>query len=249
MRRAAAVLTTSLLASAAALTAPAAQAAPSAVRPAAAGCSTGVVADSGVGTCSGIDPRQTWSVMAQCQYWNGPVLQSWSVWSREMVGDGTAYTTGCGFHNGFLVQPSIPRVAFGGLVPPPPVGPKGQITGYAAKCVDVAGGRTGNGAPVQIYDCNGTAAQQWTVATDGALHALGKCMDVQGGGTADHTLVQLYDCNGSGAQQWKPRPDGSLLNPQSGRCLDDLGFGTGNGNQLGIWDCNGLANQKWHLPG
>ncbi|MFE1930906.1 ricin-type beta-trefoil lectin domain protein [Streptomyces sp. NPDC059474] len=39
----------------------------------------------------------------------------------------------------------------------------GQITGVGGKCVDVAGANSANGTPIQLYDCNGSAAQQWTV--------------------------------------------------------------------------------------
>jgi beta-glucanase (GH16 family) len=124
----------------------------------------------------------------------------------------------------------------------------GRITGYGGKCVDVAGANTANGTSVQLYDCNGTAAQSWTVASDQSLRALGKCMDVTASGTANGTKVQLYDCNGTGAQKWQARSDGSLVNSNSGRCLDDTGWNTANGTQLQIWDCTGGANQKWTLP-
>jgi beta-glucanase (GH16 family) len=124
----------------------------------------------------------------------------------------------------------------------------GPINGYGGKCVDVAGANTANGTPVQLYDCNGTAAQSWTVGTDGTFRALGKCMDVTAAGTANGTKVQLYDCNGTGAQTWQPRSDGSVVNPNSGKCLDDTGWNTANGTQLQIWDCTGGANQKWTLP-
>jgi beta-glucanase (GH16 family) len=124
----------------------------------------------------------------------------------------------------------------------------GPITGYGGKCVDVAGANTANGTPIQLYDCNGTAAQRWTVSSDQSLRALGKCMDVVSGGTADGTRVQLYDCNGTGAQKWQPRADGSLVNPQSGRCLDATGPSSANGTRLQIWACHGGANQKWSLP-
>ncbi len=50
----------------------------------------------------------------------------------------------------------------------------GPITGLAGKCVDVAGGAVANGTAVQLYDCNGTAAQQWTVGADGTIRALGE---------------------------------------------------------------------------
>jgi glucosylceramidase len=124
--------------------------------------------------------------------------------------------------------------------------PTGQITGYGGKCVDVAGANSANGTAVQLYDCNGTNAQRWTV-TGGTLQALGKCMDLTSGGTANGTQVQLYDCNGTGAQQWNPS-GGQLINPQSGRCLDATGVSSANGTRLQIWDCSGGANQQWQIP-
>ena len=127
-------------------------------------------------------------------------------------------------------------------------GGTGAITGFGGKCVDVAGANSANGTAVQLYDCNGTAAQSWTVAADGTLRALGKCMDLAGGGTANGTQAQLYDCNGTGAQQWQPQAGGALVNPQSGRCLDATGVSSANGTRLQIWDCSGGANQKWTLP-
>ncbi len=116
------------------------------------------------------------------------------------------------------------------------------------KCVDVAGSNSTSGTPVQLWDCNGTSAQSWTVASNGTLQALGKCLDIVGDGTADATKVQLWDCNGVGGQQWVPQSNGSLLNPQSGRCLDDPAGNTANGTQLQIWDCNNLWPQVYQLP-
>ena len=125
----------------------------------------------------------------------------------------------------------------------------GQITGYGGLCVDVQGANSANFTPVQVYTCNGTSAQQWTVVQAGStLHALGKCMDINGGGTANGTKVDLYDCNNTGAQVFIPQSNRSLYNPQSGRCLDDTGWSTTPGTQLQIWDCTGNANQKWNLP-
>ena len=76
------------------------------------------------------------------------------------------------------------------------------IRGLAGKCVDVAGANSADGTPVQLYDCNSTAAQQWTVGSDGTLRALGKCLDVTGNGTADGSTVQLWDCTGGPNQKW-----------------------------------------------
>ncbi|MFF2045371.1 ricin-type beta-trefoil lectin domain protein [Kitasatospora sp. NPDC058170] len=242
MRRSAAVLATALLAGAAALTAPAAgaQTVSAANTQAATGCSATLSGDRVVGSCSGIDPMQTWRVSGWCQGWDG-TSQTWQgTTSGWVTGNGTTSAPCFG-----MSMASFGQVVFGS---PVPAGPVGQISGYANKCVDVRGGSNANGTPVQIWDCLGNSSQAWKIGADGTLRALGKCLDVKGGGTGNATVVQTYDCNGSGAQQWQVRGDGSILNPQSGRCLDDLGFSTTNGNQLGIWDCNGYANQVWHLP-
>jgi len=124
----------------------------------------------------------------------------------------------------------------------------GPITGYAGLCVDVRGASTTDSTPVQVYTCNGTNAQQWTISSNDTLQALGKCMDIEGGGTSNGTSVDLYDCNGTGAQVWQPQSDGALYNPQSGKCLDDTGWSTTPGTQLQIWSCTGDANQSWSVP-
>jgi hypothetical protein len=125
----------------------------------------------------------------------------------------------------------------------------GQVTGYDGLCVDVKGANSANFTPAQVYTCNGTDAQQWTVVKAGStLHALGKCLDIDGGGTADGTAVDLYDCDDTAAQVFIPQTDGALYNPQSGKCLDDTNWSTTPGTQLQIWSCTGDANQRWNLP-
>ena len=128
-------------------------------------------------------------------------------------------------------------------------GATGQVVGYGGLCMDVRGANSADFTPVQVYTCNGTNAQQWTVVAAGStLHALGKCLDINGGGTADGTTVDLYTCNNTAAQVFIPQSNGSLYNPQSNKCLDDTGWSTTPGTQLQIWDCTGNANQQWSLP-
>ncbi|WP_329613030.1 RICIN domain-containing protein [Streptomyces brevispora] len=124
----------------------------------------------------------------------------------------------------------------------------GQITGLAGKCVDVAGASSANGTPVQLYDCNGSSAQQWSLGSDGTVKALGKCLDVASGGTANGSVVQLYDCNGSAAQRWSVSGARDIVNPQADKCLDVTGNSSANGTRLQIWTCTGAANQKWTAP-
>ncbi|GGI97453.1 ricin-type beta-trefoil lectin domain protein [Streptomyces brasiliensis] len=121
----------------------------------------------------------------------------------------------------------------------------GAIRGLAGKCVDVAGANSANGTPVQLYDCNGTAAQQWTVGADGTLRALGKCLDVVDNGTADRSKVQLWDCTGGPNQRWALPAAHDIVNPQANKCLDVTDNNSANGTRLQIWTCAGTANQKW----
>ncbi|WP_436761347.1 ricin-type beta-trefoil lectin domain protein [Streptosporangium sp. V21-05] len=128
-------------------------------------------------------------------------------------------------------------------------GKPGSVRGLGGLCLDNRQANTANGNPVQVWSCNGSGAQQWTVAGAGnTLRVQGKCLDVNGGATANGTSVSLYDCNGTGAQVWVPQANGALRNPQSGRCLDLPGWSTTWGTQVAIWDCNGGGNQRWFLP-
>jgi glucosylceramidase len=123
----------------------------------------------------------------------------------------------------------------------------GTVTGYQGLCLDVRSASNADGTPVQVYTCNGTGAQQWTVESNGTLQALGKCLDVTGAGTANGTLVDLYTCNGTGAQSWVAESDGELVNTNSGKCLDDTGYGA-SGTQVQIWSCTDTSNQQWNVP-
>ncbi|WP_214417026.1 ThuA domain-containing protein [Sphaerisporangium fuscum] len=128
--------------------------------------------------------------------------------------------------------------------PPTRVGP---VKGLAGKCLDVAGGNAADGTQVQLYTCNNTSAQTWTVSGQ-QLKALGKCLDVAGGATTDGTKIQIYTCNNTGAQNWQAQTDGTLKNPQSGKCLDVSGANPADNSPVILWPCHNTPNQKWTLP-
>lgn len=119
-------------------------------------------------------------------------------------------------------------------------------------CMDDYHSSTTPGGVVDIYTCNGSAAQNWVLGTDGTVRALGMCLDVSASGTANGTKVDEYACNGTGAQQWKPGPNGQLVNPESGKCLGDPGATTTVGTQLILWTCYttaqgvGDGSQDWN---
>ncbi len=160
-----------------------------------------------------------------------------STYSTGMVGFGTA-----GYQTGQFDNLSVtPGGSSGGTTGPITAG------GNSAKCVDDNGQSTANGTKIQMWDCNGGANQQWTVASDGTLQVFGKCMDITGANFGNGTLIELWDCNGGTNQQWHAQ-NGTLVNPASGKCLDDPNSNTANGTQLDLWTCNGGTNQQWTIP-
>ncbi|MEO3850325.1 ThuA domain-containing protein [Streptomyces sp. B8F3] len=123
----------------------------------------------------------------------------------------------------------------------------GPVKGLAGKCLDVQGGETGDGTPIQLWDCNGTSSQSWQRVGE-TLRAKGKCLDVSGAATDNGAKIQLYGCNGTGAQNWVPQADGTLKNPHSGKCLDVKDANPASGTPVQLWTCWNGANQKWTLP-
>ncbi|MEV0847200.1 family 16 glycosylhydrolase [Streptomyces sp. NPDC049954] len=126
-----------------------------------------------------------------------------------------------------------------------PGGGAKTVKGLGGKCLDVAGASSANGAAVQLYDCNGTPAQQWNVNSDGTLRALGKCLDVTGNSTANGAKLQLWDCGGGANQKWTVTAARDIVNPQADKCLDVTDNSSANGARAQLWTCTGGANQKW----
>ncbi|MDH2426899.1 glycoside hydrolase family 16 protein [Sphaerisporangium sp. TRM90804] len=115
----------------------------------------------------------------------------------------------------------------------------------SGRCIDIPSANPADGARLQTWDCNGSAAQQWSINSDGTIRAMGKCMDAAAAGTANGTPVQLYTCNGTGAQRFTLSGAGDLVNVTANRCVDIVNRNTANGAQLQLWDCTGASNQKW----
>ncbi|MFJ9025233.1 ricin-type beta-trefoil lectin domain protein [Streptomyces sp. NPDC102259] len=115
----------------------------------------------------------------------------------------------------------------------------------SGKCIDVSGGESKDGVPLDILGCAGAARMSWTFASDGTVRALGRCMDVAWGSTDNGAQIQLADCNGEPAQQFRLNDAHDLVNQQADKCVDVTDARTANGTGLQIWDCTGADNQKW----
>ncbi|WP_027659590.1 ricin-type beta-trefoil lectin domain protein [Salinispora fenicalii] len=122
-----------------------------------------------------------------------------------------------------------------------------RIIGLADKCVDVPGANGADGQYLNLWHCNGTNAQDWTLPGDGTIRAFGLCMDVAWGSVENEAVVQLAYCSGNPAQQWVFTSAGELVNPQANKCLDVKYGDSSDGARLQTFQCHGGANQQWRL--
>jgi hypothetical protein len=125
--------------------------------------------------------------------------------------------------------------------------PAGGIAGLASKCLDVQGGNSASGTPLQLWDCNGTNAQRFSIEPTGELKVLGKCVDLAGNNTASGTQIRIWDCNNTTAQKWIFW-NNTLRHHASGKCVDVSGGNSASGTPIQLWDCNGTGAQRWIKP-
>ena len=120
-----------------------------------------------------------------------------------------------------------------------------------------------NGRNIQLWDDNGTNAQQWVlvpveVVEDGLYSILSaadnnKAVDISGGvyNAKNGTNVQIYKDNKTVAQRWYIERDESgyytIKNKQSGKVLDVVGASTKNGANVRIYGGNKTCAQKWRI--
>ncbi|MFC9821872.1 ricin-type beta-trefoil lectin domain protein [Streptomyces erythrochromogenes] len=126
--------------------------------------------------------------------------------------------------------------------------PQGKVTGIGSKCLDVKGGKAANGTQIQLYTCNGSAAQSWILGKDGTFRAFGKCLDNARNASTNGNKISLHDCNGSAAQRWSVNAKGQIVHVASGKVLDVAGGATANGTVVQLYTANTNKRQVWVTP-
>ncbi|RKH68116.1 M57 family metalloprotease [Corallococcus aberystwythensis] len=125
------------------------------------------------------------------------------------------------------------------------------VSGLASnRCLDVTGGSATQGTPVQLWECNGTAAQQWRLTPQGELRSNlspNLCLDVSGGNPAQGTGVQIWECNGTTAQRWTMVGATVRSALASNLCLDVFNADTAPGTRIQTWQCNSTNAQNWFV--
>lgn len=114
-------------------------------------------------------------------------------------------------------------------------------------CMDTAGRIFADGTKEDIWACNGTPAQTWTLTPTGQLTEDGGayCLDDYGLDKTPGTRVVLWSCNGGPNQRWTIQPNGAIVSVNAGLCVDVSGKGTQDGTPLVLWPCDGSPSQQW----
>ncbi len=129
---------------------------------------------------------------------------------------------------------------------------------HSGKALDVSSGSTADGANVQQWHQNGTAAQQWSFESAGSgfyvirSKVSGKVLDVQDHAMSEGGNVQQWTYGGSRNQQWALDDDGDgwfhVRARESGMFLDVAWASKADGaNVAQVRYYHGSDAQKWRL--
>ncbi|KIJ34538.1 carbohydrate-binding module family 13 protein [Sphaerobolus stellatus SS14] len=119
--------------------------------------------------------------------------------------------------------------------------------GIPGKCLDVQGNVQADGTPVQVFDCNGSAAQQWLIGpgnTQVRLAGTNFCLDA-GSNPASGIPMKIWQCfDGLPQQSWFYTDDERIAVTNQGLCLDVPNGNLANGQVLQTFTCTDLDQNQ-----
>jgi hypothetical protein len=117
-------------------------------------------------------------------------------------------------------------------------------------CLSVTGASTSAGATADIYTCNGSASETWTVETNGTIvgNNSGLCLSASGNSSALKTTADINTCDGDAYEKWTVESNGTLVEGASGLCLSVTGASTAPKATADLYTCNGSVSENWTLP-
>ena len=130
--------------------------------------------------------------------------------------------------------------------------PSGETTSdlgtAGSECLDDFHASTTSGNTIDLYACNQSTAQVWTVEPNGTMSVVGGCMSLNHDGVTSGTTVVYSSCTGDASQRWIEKSNGALYNWFTGACLDVPNASTTNDTALEINPCTGATEQSWNPP-
>ena len=123
----------------------------------------------------------------------------------------------------------------------------------ATLCLYDARNSAASGTKVEVWKCDGQAAERWTYLPDpaadssGTLVIHGKCATIVHQGAK--LGLRLRQCDGAGSQGWSLQSgEVWLYNPASGLCMNDPRDSTRDGTQVSVAICEQVVSQSFTLP-
>ncbi|KAF4604588.1 hypothetical protein EYR40_003362 [Pleurotus pulmonarius] len=123
--------------------------------------------------------------------------------------------------------------------------------GVVGKCLNVKGDAMANGTPVELFDCNGSVGQNWSIVkgqTKVQLAGTNFCLDA-GSEPADGVALKIWTCyDNLPAQDWWYTNDSRIAVTSKGQCMDFRDGLFVNNNTVQTWKCtDNNTNQVWSL--
>jgi Ricin-type beta-trefoil lectin domain len=117
-------------------------------------------------------------------------------------------------------------------------------------CLSVTGAATSPGATADLYTCNGSVSENWTLNTDGTItgNNSGLCLSVSGNSTALKTTADINTCDGDSSEQWTAESDGTIANSAAGLCLSVTGASVAVYATADLYTCNSSVSEYWSVP-
>ncbi|MFD9903198.1 RICIN domain-containing protein [Streptomyces sp. NPDC059063] len=120
------------------------------------------------------------------------------------------------------------------------------VSNYNNRCLNVAHLNTGDGASVQMYDCDGSPSRLWTRNGTGYRSDLSnKCLEPAIDNGDNGAAIQVFGCAGLPRQGW--HWNGTELHSDlNHRCLTIAEANWWQGASVILKDCSGASHQQWH---
>jgi hypothetical protein len=124
----------------------------------------------------------------------------------------------------------------------------GTIVGNnSGLCLSVTGASTSAGATADLYTCNGSVSENWTVESNGTIvgNNSGLCLSASGSSSALKTTADINTCDGDSYEQWTVESNGTIVEGASGLCLSVTGAATANYATADLYTCNSSVSEFW----
>ena len=124
----------------------------------------------------------------------------------------------------------------------------GTITGNnSGLCLSVTGASTSAGATADLYTCNGSVSENWTVESNGTIvgNNSGLCLSATGNSSALKNTADINTCDGDAYEQWTVGSNGTIVEGASGLCLSVTGASTAVYATTDLYTCNSSVSEFW----